>query len=1019
MLAAIRGLSRRKRDSIQRKACCASTWTGHPSFSEGRAPASHSTRAEARHPCAPQVRRGAAAADEPFRARAGPHHRRSSVSPASADVASPAAPNSQQRTPSSSQPGMPSSSSQQQWYKRTGSFSGGGGGGGASASSALMSVGSASLRLVAGTISTGYSTISTAAAVASSAVGGATGTSGTDGASFSSDAKEKVLWARFDALEVADCASGGAPRAREVLLLGYAVGFQVWDVTDPGEVQELLSLRDVTVRCVQPLPAPLEPDPSSSPMKGQRPVLAVVPCSQTASASSGGAAAAGGGGGGGPSSSSGTIELHSAASQALVRILTFHSRVISVRASPRILAVALETQVLGFDASSLDKLFTAMTYPTPGSGPAPHEGHLWAAPLALGHRWLAYASNQPVKNPSGYATLQANAKAPPVSSSSAPGASNHHHHHHHHHPLSYSHHESFSHHRHSSAGGAGGGSGSSYSGYVKNVASQAAAASGKQLKAGISWVGDTSYKLLSSQYASWTAGSSSSSSFKRPSCDGGDFPDAPGMTGRSPDSFGGYFGATGGGGGGGPPSVDPLQAQVAGTVMVCDVMRRHTAVAHFRAHTSPLALLAWDPSGLLLVTASVYGHSVNVFQICPPAAAASSGGGGGGGGGPGGAMHLYKLSRGITPALITDAVFSCSGEWLAVSSGRGTTHLFHLGSEQQQQGGAAAAGHSQQQRPLMVSSAAAAPPPLQHLSPVGRLRSSRGWAARVPGAPLAAAAAGLYAGGPGTAGPSVGAIAARFTGSSSSPSGASPSGRKSGGGSYQGEVLLAHEQLQQQQQPQGSSSPPSSEELLIAGPEGTLTRYLVGLSCPDGAPGGSFQGAEADDEGMMFGSSPASMSSAFSMEGNDPDASELASEVVSRLDVCRRLAWPERGNLSSEALSMPSPHGKAASASAAAKGALPEFPRVADTEEERHSFVANAEICRHPAKAPLWAAAPQFHFLELQQQQQSSPVAGAVPSSGCVEEIPTRRVDVARGELLPSGAYWDPFMAPAAAAAIA
>eukprot|EP00951_Prasinocladus_malaysianus_P004482 scaffold31461_cov34-Prasinocladus_malaysianus.AAC.2 len=32
---------------------------------------------------------------------------------------------------------------------------------------------------------------------------------------------------------------------------------------------------------------------------------------------------------------------------------------------------------------------------------------------------------------------------------------------------------------------------------------QAATSSGKQLKAGLNWMGDTGYKLLSSQYSSW------------------------------------------------------------------------------------------------------------------------------------------------------------------------------------------------------------------------------------------------------------------------------------------------------------------------------------------------------------------------------------------------------------------------------------------------------------------------------------------------------------------------------------
>ena len=107
--------------------------------------------------------------------------------------------------------------------------------------------------------------------------------------------------------------------------------------------------------------------------------------------------------------------------------------------------------------------------------------------------------------------------------------------------------------------------------------------------------------------------------------------------------------------------------------MVRDVVNRQL-VAHFRAHTSPLLALQFDPSGTLLVTASLHGHNVHIFHICPwhgtgapregsarPLASA---------------VHLYRLARGVTPAVIRDISFSTDGAWLAVSSARGTTHLF-------------------------------------------------------------------------------------------------------------------------------------------------------------------------------------------------------------------------------------------------------------------------------------------------------------------------------------------------------
>lgn len=69
-------------------------------------------------------------------------------------------------------------------------------------------------------------------------------------------------------------------------------------------------------------------------------------------------------------------------------------------------------------------------------------------------------------------------------------------------------------------------------------------------------------------------------------------------------------------------------------------------VAQFRAHSSPLSALAFDPSGTLLVTASVYGHNLNVFRLTPPSSVA--GGNVTGGDTNTTYVHLYKLSRGVT-----------------------------------------------------------------------------------------------------------------------------------------------------------------------------------------------------------------------------------------------------------------------------------------------------------------------------------------------------------------------------------
>uniref|UniRef100_A0A8D9BWB3 Breast carcinoma-amplified sequence 3 homolog n=1 Tax=Cacopsylla melanoneura TaxID=428564 RepID=A0A8D9BWB3_9HEMI len=91
-------------------------------------------------------------------------------------------------------------------------------------------------------------------------------------------------------------------------------------------------------------------------------------------------------------------------------------------------------------------------------------------------------------------------------------------------------------------------------------------------------------------------------------------------------------------------------------------------VAHFVAHTTPLVALAFDPTGLLLLTAEKRGHKFNLFRIEPSIAGSSQAT----------VHHLYILHRGDTTARVQDITFSSDSRWVAVSSLRGTTHVFPI-----------------------------------------------------------------------------------------------------------------------------------------------------------------------------------------------------------------------------------------------------------------------------------------------------------------------------------------------------
>lgn len=86
------------------------------------------------------------------------------------------------------------------------------------------------------------------------------------------------------------------------------------------------------------------------------------------------------------------------------------------------------------------------------------------------------------------------------------------------------------------------------------------------------------------------------------------------------------------------------------------------------AHTEALVYLAFDPSGMLLLTADKRGHDFHLFRIHPhPAGSALAS-----------VHHLYILHRGDTSARVQDMTFAPDSRWATVSTLRGTTHVFPI-----------------------------------------------------------------------------------------------------------------------------------------------------------------------------------------------------------------------------------------------------------------------------------------------------------------------------------------------------
>lgn len=106
------------------------------------------------------------------------------------------------------------------------------------------------------------------------------------------------------------------------------------------------------------------------------------------------------------------------------------------------------------------------------------------------------------------------------------------------------------------------------------------------------------------------------------------------------------------------PSIDIAEKQI----------RTEAVVAHFAAHSEAVVCLKFDPSGMLLLTADKRGHDFHLFRIHshPGGSALAS------------VHHLYTLHRGDTTAKVQHMCFSPDSRWVAVSTLRGTTHVFPI-----------------------------------------------------------------------------------------------------------------------------------------------------------------------------------------------------------------------------------------------------------------------------------------------------------------------------------------------------
>ncbi|EEF39532.1 breast carcinoma amplified sequence, putative [Ricinus communis] len=480
-------------------------------------------------------------------------------------------------------------------------------------------------------------------------------------------------------------------------------------------------------------------------------------------------------------------------------------------------------------------------------------------------------------------------------------------------------------------------SSASFSGFNSNgsLVAHYAKESSKQLAAGIVMLGDMGYKKFS-RYCSELL-PDSHSSFQSAN---------PGWKANS--TVNGHL-----------PDADNV-----GMVVVRDIVGK-LVIAQFRAHRSPISALCFDPSGTLLVTASVHGHNINVFKIMPGIQGSSSAGDAGAS-----YTHLYRLQRGFTNAVIQDISFSDDSNWIMISSSRGTNHLFAInpfGGPVNFQTLIANYSAKNSESGVMTKSAVRWPsslglqmhnqqslcasgPPVT-LSVVSRIRNgNNGWKGSVTGA--AAAATGRLSS-------LSGAIASSFHNC------------KGNNDLYLDGTILK-----------------SKYHLLVFSPSGCMIQYVLRISA------GIDSMAVVPGLGTAFESVPES-------DGR------LVVEAIQKWNICQKLNRRERednvdiyGENGISDSNKIYPEGKKKGNSVHPEGMGATIKEKINPEEKHHLYISEAELQMHQPHTALWAK-PEIYFQPMMTEGIKMDGENAMLGEIEVERLPTRTIEARSKDLVP------------------
>ncbi|XP_077219382.1 autophagy-related protein 18g-like isoform X2 [Tasmannia lanceolata] len=709
----------------------------------------------------------------------------------------------------------------------------------------------------------------------------------------SDDQKDQVLWAGFDKIEFSPSAF------RHVLLLGYTNGFQVVDVEDASNVRELVSKRDGPVAFLQMQPIPVKSEAHEG-FIASHPLLLVVAGDESNSSGLVHGAHFNGlirdsASDPQPGNSVPTptvVRFYSLRSHSYVHVLRFRSAVYIIRCSPRIIAVALAAQIYCFDAVTLESKFSVLTYPIPQVGQGLIGVNIGYGPMAVGPRWLAYASNNPPQSNTGRLSPQNLTPSPGVSPSTSPGSG--------------------------------------------NLVARYAVESSKQLAAGIINLGDMGYKTLSKYCQELLP-------------DGSNSP----VSSNSSWKVGRVTSAG-----------HPNETDNAGMVIVKDFVSK-AIISQFRGHTSPISALCFDPSGTLLVTASIHGNNINVFRIMPSRVQNGSS-----------SMrydwssshvHLYKLYRGLTTAVIQDICFSHCSQFISIVSSRGTCHIFLLspfggdvGLETQNfhSGGSLLPNLSLpwwSTSTCMINQQSPPPPPPVTLSVVGRIKNANGWLNTVSSATASA------------------------TGKVSVPSGAV--------------AAVFHNSVYHNHHPTHLKSN-SLEHLLVYSPSAHVIQHnllpSLGIaSCDSNSRSGFCPSGPVQDEELR-----------------------VNAETVQWWDACRRSNWPEREESLTNIAFDRSENGEIVMDISDCEDNYTKDLKLFNnttagknmvkTHERHNWYLSNAEVQINPGGIQIWQKSKIYFYMMIPSKASGMQFGNDGPGGETeIEKLPVQEIEIRQKDLLP------------------